>query len=207
MMIQHYGPARAYDCKIEFFDDDRKNIEHEWLVRHPDTPFLPAGLFDSSQTMIHIPEAGPEPATASNFYWTPLDPNRQHYSVNISCREGCFVERWEVTRVDGTLRTKIIAEHGVQWIRNNPTSSPVVFQCQDPDFITQPLLTEIPKTKYAKVVHPGWKPNYRMEVPVAIIDPNGHVQVALGVALPDSDTRTKFGCWDFLTKHFGDNPK
>jgi len=206
MLIQHYGPNRAYSCTIEFVDLDRKNIEHEWLVKHPNTPFLPQGMFDASQASFQISEAGPEPVTASSFPWTPLDPNRQHYLVNISCREGYFVEHWEVTRVDGVLRSRVVIEHGPQWIQNNPDVSSSVFQCQDPEFVSQPLLTEIPKEKHAKVVHPGWRPNYRFEVPVAIIDPNGNIRSLSSVKLPDGSTRTDFGCWNLLTKHFGDAP-
>jgi hypothetical protein len=32
MMLKHYGPNPAYNCNVEFYDQDRKNIEHEWLV-------------------------------------------------------------------------------------------------------------------------------------------------------------------------------
>lgn len=203
MLVRHYGPSRAYGCNIEFFDRDRKNVEHEWLVKHPDTPFLPAGMFDTSQLVIPIGEGGPEPSTVSNFAWTPLDPNRQHYSANITCRDGYFVESWEVTRVDGVLRTKVVIERGPQWTQDNPTLSPVVFHCQDPEFVPQPLLSEIPKN-HAKAVHPGWKPNHTFQVPSAIIDPNGHVQVLSGVKAADGGTITNFGCWSLLTKHFGD---
>ena len=203
MLIQHYGPNRAYGCNIEFFDRDRKNIEHEWLVKNPNTPFLPAGMFDASQLSMSIAEGGPEPSNVASFPWTPLDPNRQHYSVTISCRDGYFVENWEVTRIDDVLRAKVTIEHGPQWIQNHPNLSPVILHCQDQEFIPQPLLSEIPK-KHAKVVHPGWKPNYRVEIPMAIIDPNGHIQVASGVGTPDGGTRTDFGCWNLLTKHFGD---
>lgn len=44
MLLLHYGPSTAYNCKIEFFDDDRRNIAHEWLVKHPNTPFPPAEI-------------------------------------------------------------------------------------------------------------------------------------------------------------------
>lgn len=43
MMLKHYGPYTAYNCDIVFTDDDRKNIEHQWLVEHPDSSFLPVG--------------------------------------------------------------------------------------------------------------------------------------------------------------------
>jgi hypothetical protein len=43
-------------------------------------------------------------------------------------------------------------------------------------------------------------------IPMAIIDPNGHIQVVSGVGTPDG-TRTDFGCWNLLTKHFGDEER
>jgi hypothetical protein len=110
------------------------------------------------------------------------------------------VEKWEVTRVDGTLRSRLVIEHGPEWIRQNPDPDPTVFKCEDPEFLSTPLLTEAP-SRPKKVVHPGWKPNYKVEIPMAIIDPNGSLQIAAAVG-----DRTDFGCWNILTKHFGDAP-
>jgi hypothetical protein len=200
MLFKHYGPNPAHNCDIEFFDQDRKNIEHAWLVQHPNSPFPPAQLAGKSQEHFHIPEAGPQGSIGS-FQWTPLDPDRQHYSASISCRDGVFVENWEVTRVNGVLRTKITLEHGPQWIAKNPGSNRVVFACADPEFSETPLASASPAPK--PPVHPGWKPNHKFEFPVAIIDPNGHVQVMSGVKLPDGSTKTDFGCWNILSKHYG----
>jgi hypothetical protein len=205
MMLKHYGPGPAYNCDIGFFDDDRKNIEHEWLVQHPDSPFPPPGLAGESQKHIHVAEASPE-GEPGNFVWNPLNPNSQHYTVSISCRDGVFVEKWEVTRVNGILRSIITIEHGPAWIKKNPNLSPVVFRCEDPEFIRTSLATELPKSSPGKVVHPGWKPSHRFEVPAAIIDSNGNVQVLSGVKLPDGSTLTDFGCWNILVRHFGDKP-
>lgn len=110
----------------------------------------------------------------------------------------------EVTRVNGILRSRITIERGPQWIKKNPGRDPVVFKLEDPEFISTPLATELPKSSMAKVVHPGWKPNHRFEIPAAIIDPNGNVQVVSGIKLPDGSTLTDFGCWNVLTRHFGD---
>jgi hypothetical protein len=203
MMIKHYAPNPAYNCDIIFYDNDRKNIEHQWLVGHPNSPYPPPGLAGESQKRISVAEAGPEGSSGS-FTWNPLNPNSQHYTVSISCRDGVFAEKWEVTRVDGILRSMIAIEHGPQWIKNNPNLSPVVFRCVDPEFVTASLATELPKSSPGKVVHPGWKPKHRFEVPAAIIDPNGNVQVVSGVKLPDGSTLTDFGCWNILTRHFGD---
>jgi len=204
MMLRHYGPNPAFNCDITLYDRDRKNIEHEWLVKHPNSPYPPPGLAGESQKRIHVTEAGPE-GSAGSFVWHPLDPNRQHYTVSISCRDGVFEEKWEVTRVNGILRSSITVERGQQWIQKNPHLSPLVFRYEDPEFVRTALATEMPKETKGKVVHPGWKPRYRFEVPLAIIDPNGNVQVISGVKLPDGSTQTDFGSWNLLTKHLGDD--
>jgi hypothetical protein len=202
IMVNHYGPNPAYNCRIRFYDKDRKNIEHEWLVKHPSVPYPPPNLAGQSQVDLHFQEADP-PGPAGNFRWTPLDPDRQHYTVEITCRDGVFHEDWEVTRVNGVLRTRISIEHGHHWKQKNSDSDPVVFSCSDPEFVPTALAWEVPTAKL-QPVHPGWKPNYRFEVPVAIIDPNSNVQVVSGVKLPDGNTRTDFGCWNLLTKHYGE---
>jgi hypothetical protein len=205
MTLQHYGPGSAHNCKIEFFDEDRINIQHQWLVAHPNSPYPPPQLTGESRKQIYVAETGPEGSSGS-FQWSPLYPDCQHYTVNIDCRDGVFTEKWEVTRVDGILRSRITIEHGVQWIAKNPNQDPVVFKLEDPEFVSTPFATEVPKNSQGKIVHPGWKPNYRFEVPAAIIDPNGHLQVVSAIKLPDGGTLTDFGCWNILTRHFGDRP-
>jgi hypothetical protein len=51
-----------------------------------------------------------------------------------------------------------------------------------------------------------WKPNYRFEVPAAIVDPNGNIQALSGIKQPNGSTLTDFRYWNVLTKHFGDQP-
>jgi hypothetical protein len=210
MMLRHYGPGPAHNCACVFYDDDRINIGHQWLVNHPGTPFLPPSQLrelGERSTSLHVAEAGPEGSLQlGSFNWSPLDPDRQHYTVSISCRDGVFAEKWDVTRVDGALRAKLVIEHGPEWIRNNPDKDPVVFRCEDRGFISTPLLTAVPAVTSSRHVHPGWKPNYRIEIPMAIIDSNGNIQVASGLQQPDGTTHANFGCWDILTKHFGDAP-
>jgi hypothetical protein len=200
MMLKHYGSNTAHNCDIVFVDRDRKNIEHLWLVEHPNSPYPPPNLAGKSQERIQIREAGPETAPG-NFEWAPLNPNSQHYTVSISCRDGVFEETWEITRVNGILRTRIEVKRGPQWIKQHPNSNPIVFTCTDPEFSPTALASTIPTTT-PKAVHPGWKPNHKIQVPMAIIDPNGMVQVASGVGLPDGGQKTDFGCWRLLTNHF-----
>jgi hypothetical protein len=164
MMLKHYGPNPAFNCDIEFFDADRKNIERQWLLQHPGSSFPPPGLAGKSQERFRVPEAGPL-GSIESFQWTPLDPDRQHYTASISCRDGVFVENWEVTRVNGVLRTRIKIEHGPQWIEKNPKLDPVVFACTDPEFSTTPLASTLPVAK-PQPINPAWKPNHRFEFPV-----------------------------------------
>jgi hypothetical protein len=204
MIVQHYGPSPAYNCDVQFYDKDRKNIEHQWLVAHPKWPFPPPGIAGGeSQKIIHYAEAGPV-SPVDKFQWSPVDPNRQHYSASIVCRDGVFVETWEVTRVNGTLRTKITVERGPDWVKKHPRSNPIVFTCTDPEFMPASLAEKLPEPK--PLIHPGWKPKHVMEVPVAIIDPNRNVQFLAGVTLPDGSQNTEFGCWSLLTKKLGDKP-
>lgn len=206
MMLTHYGPNPAYNCDIVFYDDDRKNIEHEWLLKHPHSPYPPRGLAGESQKHFHVAEAGPE-GSSEKFVWQPLDPDKQHYTISISCRDGVFEERWEVTRVNGFLRSSITVQRGQQWIQKNARLSPVVFRYEDTDFARAPLLAEMPKERKGKLVHPGWKPRHKFDVPVAIIDPNRNVQVVSGIKLPDGTVYTDFGSWNLLTKHLGDDTR
>jgi hypothetical protein len=205
MMLKHYGPGPAHNCTVDFYDKDRINIRNEWLLKHPDSPFPPPDLVGEFRQQIRISEAGPE-GPLPMFNWTPLNPDLQHYSASISSRDGVFVENWEVTRVNGCLRSKITIERGPQWIEKNPNSDPVIFKLEDPEFVSAPLATEVPKASPVKVVHPGWKPNHRFDVPAAILDPNGNLQIMSGIKLPDGSTLTDFGSWNILTRHFGHNP-
>ena len=204
MMLTHYGPDPAHNCEVMFYDDDRKHIEHEWLVKHPNIPFVPPGLAGESQKRVYTVEAGPEGGSAGSFKWRPLDPDNQHYTESISCRDGVFVEKWEITRINGILRSAITIERGPLWIKKNPGKPSVIFQYRDPEFVSAPLAAEMPKINKGRVVHPGWKTRYRFDVPAAIIDPNGNIQIVSGIKQPDGSTLTDFGSWNILSKHFGD---
>lgn len=201
MMVKHYGPGPAHNCRIDFYDKDRINIRHRWSLKHPDSPFPPADLVGPFRYQAQFPEAGPE-GPLPTFEWIPLDPDHQHYSVSISSRDGVFVEEWEVTRVDGSLGARVNIKRGPQWVEKNPDADPTVFQFADPEFVSVPLLTEVPQSA-AGDVHPGWKPNHRFEAPVAIVDSNGNLQIMSAVEGPDGRTTSDFGTWNILTKHFG----
>jgi hypothetical protein len=106
MLVRHYGPDSAYNCDISFWDLDRKNIEHDWLVKHPEASFPPPGLAGGdSQKNLHIDEADPL-GNAGNFRWIPLDRNYQHYTVATNCRDGEFEEHWNISRIDAFCAQK-----------------------------------------------------------------------------------------------------
>ena len=104
-----------------------------------------------------------------------------------------------MTRVDGVLRTRISIEHGPLWREENPDLDPVVFSCSDPEFVPKPLLSEVP-TSQLEPVHPGWKPHHRFDLPAAIIDPNGNIQIA-GIRLTDGSLTHGSDCWNRLLRH------
>jgi hypothetical protein len=187
MMIHHYGSEPAYNCDIGFSDLDRKNIEHEWLVKHPNSSFPPHNLAGESQKSFHIAESDPLGIPAK-FEWSPLDPNHQHYDVEIVCRNGQFSEDWEVVRVRGFLRTKIKIE---RFFQSEQRSEPV-YSCADPSLESGESEVD-PKKRFPKI-NPGWTPNRIAIFPVAIVDPNQNVEV-LTVGKP--------GCWKCLQEHCG----
>jgi hypothetical protein len=194
MVMRHYGPGPAYNCDVSFWDSDRKNIEHDWLVKHPDSPFPPPGLArGDSQKTFHIPEADPLVAIG-NFQWTPLDKNYQHYTVSINCRDGVFEEVWAVSRVDGVLRTEIGIQRPASVVGKNSTQERSVYTCTDPEFYSVPPLSTLPDASSQKV-NPGWKPNHSFSFPVAIMDPNKNIEVNV-VKEP--------GCWKCLVEHCPD---
>jgi len=193
--INHYGSNPAYNCDLDFYDLDRQNVKHNWLVEHPNYSFPPPGLAGESQRHFHIPEADPLGA-AENFLWTPLDANHQHYSVEIICRDGRFHEEWEVTRIDGVLRTEIKIERptlGSSGIQNFEH----VFACTDPEFSGAPLASTMPNVNPQRPINPGWKPNHVFGLPVVILAPNNNFYVARA-------KNSHLGCWDVLTEHLGD---
>jgi hypothetical protein len=204
MMLKHFGPEPAYNCYIDFYDDDRKNIEYLWRNGPQPRAFSPPGWYGNSQTTEFVAEAGLETPTRRGFQWEPINPDSQHYTVSINCRAGSFVEKLEVTRVSGVLRAKIVIEHGPGWTAKHPNESPLVFKCEDPEFVTTALATTIPTPRLGVITTPGWKPNYRFEPPVAIIDTNNNIQIVSAIKQADGSDRTDFGCWNLLTKHLGE---
>lgn len=200
MMFKHYGPNPAYNCSVEFYDEDRKHVEYDWLAKHPKLSFVPEEVTGGeSQKFFHISELDPVD-NPDRFEWRPLDPNNQHYGVEIICRgsDGQFHEDWEVSRIDGSLRTSIKLGRPSPALKRNPDLPAVIFECTDTGFTNFPLLSTMPPNfDISAPINPGWKPHHRFEMPVVIIDPNNNTEV-VGMKGVSS-----LGCWDLLTKHFG----
>jgi len=189
MLVNHYGgPDPVYNCDISFWDADRKDVEHNWLVKHPNVSFPPK-LAGESQTNFHISELDPTRASFK-FQWNALDPNHQHYTIAMNCRDGVFSEKWDIVRVKGILRTAIKVERlfpsGV-----GPEKKPeLIYSCTDPEFIDEPATPIIKR----KRVNPGWKPHHLFWFPVAILDPNGNFELMVA---------KNPGCWKCLQEHCG----
>ena len=73
-MAKHYGPGPAHNCTIDFYDKDRINIQHEWLLKHPDSPFAPHELVGDVRHQIRIAEAGSERAISNVQMDSTLTP-------------------------------------------------------------------------------------------------------------------------------------
>lgn len=194
MLVKHHGPSPTYNCDIIFYDLDRKNIEHLWLSRHPKSSFLPPNLKGGpSQISRHYAEIDPM-GSPNNFRWAPLDINQQHYGASITTRSGDFSEKWDVTRVNGILRTRITVDQMVP--KPGQSAGYVrVFGCSDPAFVAAPLASKLPMVWPPPLINPGWKPNHTFEVPTVIIDPNGNLEF-LSIR---SGNKTGLGCWSFLS--------
>lgn len=195
MMIRHYGPGPAYNCDVSFSDFGRKRIEHNWLLQHPNSPFVPLQLVGESQKVFpRVPEVDPM-GFFTTFQWTPLDPNHQHYGAGMICRDGDFVEDWQIARVDGVLLTKIKVE---RYFPFTDRKAETVFSCVDTSFPSaDPIESQqVNEQGQAAQVNPGWKPNHVFTFPVVIFDSNYNME-ELTIKQP--------GCWKYLLKHYGDS--
>lgn len=198
MLVHQYGSSPAYNCDISFYDLDRKNIERLWLTRHSKSSFPPSNLTGGPSQIRHLIAESDPMGEPYNFRWMPLDANRQHYSASITTRSGDFSEDWEVTRVEGILRTKLIVNQLVQKQGQSPKYEQV-FECSDQGFVAAPLVSKMPKVWPPPRINPGWKPNHTFDFPTLIIDPNGNIE-ALTM---HSRNNMRLSCWSLLTTHSG----
>jgi hypothetical protein len=191
MMVHHYGPSHVSKCRLEFFDEERKKKESEWIDSHHSVYPPPRELVGESQKQFQIPEADPMPGYwMGDFDWTPLDPNHQHYTVGIQCPSAYFYEDLNVVRVEGSLYMEIKIERTESWLKRNPELPRLVFWCGP-----LPPIPSDPPPLIRRERNPHWQPNHTYIKPVVIIDPNNHIQIAT----------YNFGCWNILTDHFGDS--
>jgi hypothetical protein len=194
MLIKHYGESPAYNCEVSFYDEDRKNIGRAWLASHPGFSFPPINLIgESSKVFRDIPEI--DKRGWGSFEWTPIDPNRQHYTTVSECRDGQFIEYWDVTRVNGNLEMAMRLEWTETWAKQHPEMQGTIFSCKDHDFSTSPLAVIIPPLQ-SITVNRGFQLNHSLGYPVAILDPNNHVQTLT--------KRNDVSCWRLVNEHIGE---
>ena len=187
MFIKLYNSEPSYNCLITFEDMDRKNIER----LHYNSQY---SLSKSDSQVEFSPTEIDSNRPAQIFRWSPLAPDSQHYQVNVTCRGKQFQEKWEVTRVDKILLTRITLEE----VTFNPSEKHKrIYECVDKNFYETPLLEDKPQKPLAAPADPRWKPNHAFELPVAIIGMNSNIYVA-------NSARSKAGCWNALYRHLGD---
>jgi hypothetical protein len=180
MLVKHYGADPAYNCDISFWDADRKEILDDWIKRHPGAPYS-EDLTAASQKNLHVAEIDAI-GQNNNFTWNPVNPDRQHYTIAITCRNGEFEEDWQIARINDVLLTKI------KVMRNIPPwawPDRIVFECSDEKFYSA-------KPIFSRLLH-----RY-VKFPVIILDPNKNLEVMT------QTPETPDNCWKFLVGHFGD---
>jgi hypothetical protein len=198
MNTLHYGPSSAYNCNLHFIDQDRYHLQHDWLTDHPGET-VPE-FIRTWDAKSRWEEVEPAPTLGIfGFKWVPINPDQQHYQLEIICRDGEFAEAWEVTRVNGVLRTHIDIERSSAWVDRHPEFERLVFICTDPDFVMSPqaeltntdIYREVPK------IDPGWKPSHIFIPPVEVLaDDNNYHALKIQTI--------NVGCWDILYRHLGD---
>jgi hypothetical protein len=172
MIVRPFGvlQSKSYSCDLMFHDLIKQRQKESWLKQRANSKHLPE-LIKETGVKITMPFYTPE-----NFKWSSIDPNKQHYHVEITCPNGAYDEDWEIKRIQGQLRTKITIDKVSPWEGQKPES---IYSCIDPVSARPGEPIEfVPQDRYPKV-NTNWKPNHAYEFPVAIIanenDPNSHV--------------------------------
>jgi hypothetical protein len=159
MQFRQFGPAPAYNCHGEFYNEQQDGPESEFHAHARNSISL---------SQFNFPEADPFGPGLPFVEWTPWNPNHQRYRVKIFCKDGMFDEYLTIARIDGDFRMQLKILRAYEWLKNNPNLGPGVYSCEDsfavehphfpPTFLTEPLPFDY---RY-------WQLGHRMNVGVMI---------------------------------------
>lgn len=197
MVVEHFGPEPAYNCDIVFSDTAGIAKESQWMAEHPGVVLAPPEITSRAhKDLPRIPEIDQNSGLGGvSFNWDPIDPDNHHYLTYMACRGGGFTEEWDIERLNGVLRTSLVIKRDSNWENKNPYMNQEVFSCVDPQIHDDSQ--RITPIAHRSGTFPGWRPNHA-QFPVLIISPNNSLWSGA------SADNGSLGCWDMLSKHFGD---
>ena len=131
MRIMHFGPDPVYNVHVYFEDDDRfaqiknqrngisnKQIQDAVInLAYPEIDPLRGGLILNPQ-----------------FTWSPVNPDREHYTIAINTRDGGFIESLFIEQSGGKWLFRLI-------VKGNPGAA--LIDCCDPGFRYWPELEPV----------------------------------------------------------------
>ncbi len=147
MIIQHFGSQPVFNSELTFVDSDRgKAIAHKGTATPQD--------IEEEQLILRLAEIDPPHGEwAKHFWWSPLDPDHEHYVTGIATRDGQYHEDLDVERIEGAWQFKIAI--------TDVSTHEKIIDCQD--FSADPA--HLPKCfpDYT-VLHAG-EPHLPLEIP------------------------------------------
>jgi hypothetical protein len=122
-IIGHKGPKTSRSVEILFMDLDKQNevLKGRTSISRQD--------IDTYQKILNYPEVNPKGrghVFATQFLWTPLVPNHEHYAMQITASDITVREEVQIERVSDNW---LFAMEVRDW-----ESKKVLLSCRDPGF-------------------------------------------------------------------------
>jgi len=129
LVVNHRGSKTSYGVQILFVDEDRLDS-----LKRSQKVLSPADL-DSYQAILTIPEVNPKgrgTVFAKQFIWRPFSPEKSHFTVEITWRDGRAHEDLRIARVQ--------EKWAYAMSLSNPETGRHLFDCKDPNYPSQDAL-------------------------------------------------------------------
>lgn len=138
-IVTHRGSGNTFHIRVMFNDMDRS-------ARYGGALYTPEQIRECTAIVDfeEIDSVGLIGAF-SMFPWTPLDPERQHYFLNISYRGGLVIEDLQIHRINGRWAYRMNAGE----VASSPTT---LIDCRDPDFPAQVWEKKKMQPCYPKII-------------------------------------------------------